>query len=71
MTVMEKEILRILQADARMSAQKIAAMLSADESSVRDCIRGMEESGLLVKYTAIVNSEEISLFCFWIRLTIL
>ncbi len=57
MTVLEKEILGILAQDARMSAEKIAAMLSVDESSVRNCIRDMEESGLLVKYTAIVNSE--------------
>ncbi len=57
MTVLEKEVLAILAEDARMPAEKIAAMLSLDESSVRNCIRGMEESGLLVKYTTIVNSE--------------
>ncbi len=57
MTVLEKEILSVLTADARMPAEKIAAMLSVDEASVKECIRGMEESGLLVKYTAIVNSE--------------
>jgi len=57
MTVLEKEVLTILADDARMSAEKIAVMLSVDEDSVRACIRGMEESGLLVKYTAIVNSE--------------
>ena len=57
MTVLEKDILHILQEDARMSAKKIAAMLSVEEEQVSACISAMEKSGLLVKYTAIVNSE--------------
>ena len=58
MTALEKNILNILTEDARVSAQKIAAMLSVDEEVVKDCIAGMEASGLLVKYTAIINSEK-------------
>lgn len=58
MTVLEKDILNILSEDARISASKIAAMLSVDEAQVKSCIAEMEKSGLLVKYTAIVNSEK-------------
>ena len=58
MTVLEKDILHILQEDARMSVKKIAAMLSVEEEQVSACISEMEKSGLLVKYTAIVNSEK-------------
>ncbi len=58
MTTMQKEILSILTGDARISAAKIAAMLSTDEETVKGCIAEMEESGLLVKYTAIINSEK-------------
>ena len=58
MTVLEKDILNILKEDARMPASKIAAMLSVDEAKVLACIAEMEQSGLLVKYTAIVNSEK-------------
>lgn len=58
MTTLEKDILNILAEDARFSAKKIAAMLSKDENEVKDCIAAMEKSGLLVKYTAIVNSEK-------------
>ena len=58
MTTLERNILNILTEDARVSAQKIAAMLSVDEEVVKDCIAGMEASGLLVKYTAIINSEK-------------
>jgi DNA-binding Lrp family transcriptional regulator len=58
MTVLEKDILNILAEDARISAEKIAAMLSEDVAKVKACISDMEKSGLLVKYTAIVNSEK-------------
>ncbi len=58
MTVLEKDILNILAEDARMSAKKIAAMLSVEEEQVKTCIAAMEKSGVLVKYTAIVNSEK-------------
>ena len=58
MTLLERDILNILTEDARISAKKIAAMLSVDEEQVKSCIAEMEKSGLLVKYTAIVNSEK-------------
>ncbi|MBR2622902.1 MAG: Lrp/AsnC family transcriptional regulator [Clostridia bacterium] len=58
MTVLEKDILGILTEDARISAEKIAAMLSEDVTKIKACIADMEKSGLLVKYTAIVNSEK-------------
>lgn len=58
MTVLERDILNILSEDARISAKKIAAMLSLEEAQIKDCIAQMENSGLLVKYTAIINSEK-------------
>lgn len=58
MTALEKEILNVLTEDARIPAGKIAAMLSVDEAQVKSCIADMEKSGVLVKYTAIVNSEK-------------
>ena len=58
MTILERDILNILSEDARIPAQKIAAMLSVDEAQVKACIADMEKSGLLVKYTAIINSEK-------------
>ena len=58
MTVLEKDILNILTEDARIPAEKIAAMLSEDVAKIKACIAEMEKSGLLVKYTAIVNSEK-------------
>ena len=58
MTTLENSVLNILTEDARISAKKIAAMLSVSEEEVKACIAEMEKSGLLVKYTAIVNSEK-------------
>ena len=58
MTALEKDILNILTEDARIPAKKIAAMLSVDEEAVKTSIADMENKGLLVKYTAIVNSEK-------------
>ena len=57
MTTLEKDILAILTDDARIAPNKIAAMLSVDEQTVKTTIKALEESGVLVKYTAIVNSE--------------
>ncbi len=57
MTALEKGILDILSEDARFAPSRIAAMLGEEESVVKACIRKMEETGLIVKYTAIVNSE--------------
>ena len=58
MTGLERDILNILTEDARIPANKIAAILSVDETQVQACIAEMEKSGLLVKYTAILNSEK-------------
>ena len=58
MTTFENSVLKILTEDARMPASKIAAMLSVSEEEVKTCIAKMEKSGLLVKYTAIINSEK-------------
>lgn len=58
MSILEKDILNILTEDARIPAKKIAAMLSVEEEQVKSCIAEMEKSGLLVKYTAILNSEK-------------
>ena len=58
MTALERDIVEILTEDARIPVKKIAAMLSETEENVASCIAEMEKSGLLVKYTAIINSEK-------------
>ncbi len=58
MTVLERDILNILTEDARISHKKIAAMLSVNEEEVSAAVAALEKKGVLVKYTAIVNSEK-------------
>ena len=58
MKTLEKDVLEILQSDARLTARPIAATLGAAEQDVRACIEGLENSGAIVKYTAIVNGEK-------------
>ena len=72
MTALEKDILNVLTEDARIAPKKIAAMLSVEEAEVKACIQGMEKSGLLVKYTAIVNDEKAddSLVCALIEVKV-
>lgn len=58
MTALEKDILKLLTEDARLSAKKLAAMLSADEALIKETIADLEKKGVIVKYSAIINSEK-------------
>lgn len=58
MTALEKDILNVLKEDARIAPKKIAAMLSVTEEQVKASIAELEKSGVLVKYTAIINAEK-------------
>lgn len=59
MKKLESDILKILQEDSRLPAAKIAVMLGKAESDVAAAIRSMEERGVIVKYSAIVNGERL------------
>ena len=58
MTALEKDILKLLTEDARLTSKKLAAMLSADEELVKNTIADLEKKGVIVKYSAIINSEK-------------
>lgn len=58
MNNLEKEVLELLQSDARLTAKEIAATVGAAESEVSACIARLEQTGAIVKYTAIVNGEK-------------
>ncbi len=60
MKKLEADILKILEEDCRYSLSKIAVMLDTSEAEVSAAIKNMEESGVIVKYTAIVNGEALS-----------
>ena len=55
---LENDVLELLQSDARLTATEIAATLSANAQEVSACIARLENTGAIVKYTAIVNGEK-------------
>ncbi len=53
----DREILALLSDDSRLSPKKIAAAIGENETETEKRIRALEEQGVIVKYTAIVNGE--------------
>lgn len=58
MNGVQKGILELLESDARMTTKEIAAILSLPVAEVEAQILEMEKAGVIVKYTAIINSEK-------------
>lgn len=54
-----QEILDLLQNDARLSPEDIAAMTKKSVEEVAAVIAQLENDGVILKYTAIVNQEKI------------
>ena len=54
-----QEILDLLQNDARLTADDIAAMTKKPVAEVKAIIAAMEKDGIILKYTAIVNQDKI------------
>ncbi len=59
MDKLSRDILEILREDSRLTAKQVAAAAGVAEEEAKKRIRAMEESGVIVKYTAITNAEEL------------
>ena len=59
MKKVEKEILALLAEDSRLSAKKIAAALQITEQEAKEKIRALEDAGVIVKYSAIINTDTV------------
>ena len=55
---MEEELLRILERDARVSTDKIAEILGANEKEIKKKIAEFEEKGVIRKYKTVINWEK-------------
>lgn len=55
----EKDIIAVLQADSRVTVARLAAMLGVDEGVAAERLKKLEDDGVIVKYTAIVNGEDL------------
>lgn len=58
MEKLQDKILSILKDDARTSADEMAEMLGVEVKEVEKCVKALEKSGVIVKYTAVVNDEK-------------
>lgn len=55
---MNVEILKLIEKDAKLSAEQIATMLDCDVQSVKDDIAEMEKSGVILGYNTVVDWEK-------------
>ncbi len=58
MDKLSKKILSVLKEDARFTHKKIAELLGVEEKEISVRIAEMEEKGIIVKYSAIVNADK-------------
>lgn len=56
---LQKDILSILEADSRISAARLAVMLGVTEAKAAEEVKKLEEQGVIVKYTAIINADTV------------
>lgn len=59
MTEFEKKLIALLKDNARYTYKELAAMTNSDEKTVAATMKSLEESGIILKYAAIVNDEKI------------
>lgn len=55
-----QEIIDLLENDARLTTQDIAAMTGKPEAEVCAIIKKLEDDGIILKYSAIINRERLS-----------
>ncbi|HBT20001.1 MAG TPA: AsnC family transcriptional regulator [Peptococcaceae bacterium] len=55
---MRKEILELLETDSKLTPYQIATMLGIDKSKVEKEIEAMEEEGIILQYSTLINWEK-------------
>lgn len=55
-----EEVLNLLRADARLSAEDIAVMTKKTPQEVKAIIEQLEKEGVILKYATIINPEKIN-----------
>jgi len=59
-----KQIIYLLQKDARITYKEIAAELKRSETTIRDRIKAMERVGIIQGYTALIDKTALGLNFF-------
>jgi DNA-binding Lrp family transcriptional regulator len=58
-TELSAEVLRLLQANGRMSAAEMADRLMTSQARISEAIADLEGTGVLIGYAALVNDEKL------------
>ncbi len=53
-----KKVVELLKEDARYTCSQIAGMINQDEKTIAKVVAELEDSGVIVKYTTIINNEK-------------
>ena len=53
------ELLTMLERDSRLSTKQIAVALGREEADVQEAIKKYEEDGTILKYTALINKDNL------------
>jgi DNA-binding Lrp family transcriptional regulator len=56
---LKTELIKLLSENAKYTFKQLSAMTGADESVVESAVRELENDGVIVKYSAIVNDEAL------------
>ena len=56
---LKKDLVKLLTENARYSYSDLAAMLGAEESAVKNAVKEMDKDGVIVKYSAIIDTEAL------------
>lgn len=54
-----RELLRLLEANCRRSPESLAVLLDVSVEEVNAALRRLEEQGIIVKYSALINWEKV------------
>lgn len=60
MEKLKEEVIKLLTENARFSDKDLAKMLATDENKIKKTIEELEKEGVIVKYSAIINTEAVS-----------
>ncbi|GAB6934097.1 Lrp/AsnC family transcriptional regulator [Calditerricola yamamurae] len=58
-----RELLRLLEANCRRSPEALAVLLDVSVDDVNKALRRLEEQGIIVKYSALVNWDKVQEDC--------
>ena len=60
MQALKNQLIKLLSENARYTYEQLAAMVGADATTVETAVKELENEGVIVKYSAILNAEALA-----------